>query len=60
MLYVFKKEDCDCRFCLYYTDERACWVSKRKSHGVAFSRRDTPQSKECAEPSMRRREQTTM
>ena len=36
------------------------WVSKRKHHGVVFSRRDTPQSKERGEVYLLHRSSTTM
>jgi hypothetical protein len=36
------------------------WVSKRKHHGVVFSRRDTPQSKERGKPRLLRRRRATM
>ena len=39
---------------------RRSWVSKRKHHRAVFSRRETPQSKESAEPSARRRPRMTM
>ena len=39
---------------------RRSWVSKRKHHRAVFSRRETPQSKESAEPSTHRRQRMTM
>ena len=42
------------------TDERSSLGERAKKPLVAFLRSDTPQSKECAEPSVPRRRQTTM
>ena len=41
MLYIFKKEDCDCRFCLYYergkcTLETCCCLEDKLRTGSPF------------------------